>query len=136
MQDDTAAKAFAEATQDEKPAEVVHSVTPSEFDGAQAVGTWIIAEQVPVGDKKLGNLIVPGTVRMVVWKAISVGPKCDVGVQVGDRVLFINPLPPVTVDGRTFAFLRPDQIACTLPMPVEAPMVQLATSFHKGGSLQ
>lgn len=101
-----------------------------EFDGIKAEDDWVIVEQVSVREKTLeSGVILPEAMRLVVWKAISIGPNYKGGCKVGDRVLFMNPQPPVTVEGRTFAFLKPLHLVATLEMPEDAPMVVLASSL-------
>lgn len=86
-----------------------------DFDGIKAVGMYIIAEQVGVAGDRVGNVIIPETSRIAVWKVIAVGPDTKV-VAVGDRVMFTGQTG-VSHEGRTFAFLRPDQVIAVLEMP-------------------
>lgn len=97
-----------------------------DFDGLRAVGHYIIAEQVGVAGDMVGSIVVPEASRIVVWKVIAVGPDTKV-VEVGQRVLFINQTG-VSHEGRTFAFLRPDQVIAVLEMPAvdDAPRIQVA----------
>ena len=63
---------------------------PHEFDGIQARGHWVVAEQVSVRETTQGGLIVPEASRLVVWQAISCGELMTT-CKTGDRLLFMNP---------------------------------------------
>lgn len=110
---------------------------PHEFDGIRAVGHWIVAEQVAVRERTQGGLIVPESSRLVVWTALSVG-ELVVNVKAGQRLLFLNPSGGnPTVDGRTFALLKDDQVIAILrmPDPDEAPRI-IPVSATIAGQLQ
>ena len=106
---------------------------PHEFDGIQAKGHWVVAEQVSVRERTQGGLIVPEASRLVVWQALSVG-ELVMSVKAGERLLFTNPTATVTHDGRTFALLKDEQVIARLrmPDPDEAPRIVAPTATIAG----
>jgi co-chaperonin GroES (HSP10) len=97
-----------------------------EFEGLQAVNDWIVCEQTDTRKRTRGGLVVPEGSRMVVWCVYSVGEKVTC-CKAGDRLLFLQPTGGQhTVDGRTFAILRADQVIATLAMPDPDEPVLLA----------
>jgi co-chaperonin GroES (HSP10) len=107
---------------------------PHEFDGIQAKGHWVVAEQVSVRDMTRGGLHVPETSQLVVWQALSCG-ELVMGIKAGQRLLFENPKAgTVTHDKRTFALLKDEQVIAVLrmPDPDEAPRILPATATIAG----
>lgn len=114
--------------------DILDITPPHEFDGIQARGHWIVAEQVSVRERTGGGLIVPEASRLVVWQAISVGELVMTCKQ-GDRLLFMNPKAgTVTHDKRTFALLEDTQVIAKLrmPEPDEAPRILPVTATIAG----
>lgn len=111
---------------------------PHEFDGIQARGRWIIAEQRGEREKTAGGLVVPEVSRMLIWEVISVGPETAV-VTVGERIIFSPPSPPqggIEVDGRRFMLLLPESIVATLPKDAERPLLTLVSGHEARSVLQ
>jgi hypothetical protein len=84
----------------------------------QAKGTWIVVEQLGVIAKTRTGIHVPDNARMAVWVVKSVGEEVK-RCAAGERVLFMG-VQPHNIDGRLFAILQEEQVAATLPMPVES----------------
>jgi co-chaperonin GroES (HSP10) len=81
----------------------------------EALGDWIVAEQVGVIARTRTGIHVPDNARMAVWIVYSAGPDVHC-VKRGDRVLF-DGRTPHNVDGRLFALLKVEHMIATLPMP-------------------
>ena len=89
-----------------------------DFDNFKAVGNVIIAERLSGDDATPGGILIPETARKSKpwWKVIGVGPRCENGIKVGDRVVFRDGYT-VEHEGRVAAFLYPEQVMATLPAP-------------------
>lgn len=90
-----------------------------EWAGLQALDTWIVAENTGFIARTRQGIVIPDQSRMAVWIAYSVGEKCT-RVAKGDRIIFMVPNGPVTIDGRIFLVIREADVMARLPMVLEA----------------
>jgi co-chaperonin GroES (HSP10) len=107
---------------------------PHEFDGIEARGSWIIAEQVALVGHTRGGLHVPEQSQLAVWHVLTVGKNTDVVVP-GERIMFKQPSGgQCTVDGRTFVMLLPGDVIATLKDPPKdaKPLVVRGNGEHNG----
>ena len=67
-----------------------------------------------------GGIVIPDTVQRapIWWKVLSVGPKVDSGVKVGDRIVFSSG-SRVEFEGRTIVALKPNDVLGLMPSPEE-----------------
>jgi co-chaperonin GroES (HSP10) len=101
-----------------------------EYDGAQALGQWVICIRTGSRERTLGGIIIPDAAQMPVWVVESVGDEVEkvIGrrLEKGQRLLFQNPSAQFVQDGRGYSFLRCTEIMAVLPAPEDRPKVVLA----------